>query len=211
MKKIYDISQTLNASIATWPGDCTFELAETLNIKNGASVNVSKISMSIHTGTHVDAPYHFLEQGSTMEQVDLLPFWGPAQVVTIQGEFGPMEVESFSDVDLSLAPRILVRTNVGEQSETLFPESISYPSLELVDYFASHGIILYGVDAPSVDKLNSKTMEVHKALYFNQINILEGINLRDVPDGIYELVAIPRNIEGADGSPVRAALRTMDM
>jgi len=211
MNKIYDISQKLNSSIATWPEDYKFELAETLKIESGASVNLSKISMSIHTGTHVDAPYHYLEQGSTIEKIEILPFWGQAQVVTIQGELGPMEVEDFSHVDLSLAPRILVRTNVGDQSDTVFPKSISYPSFELVDHLANHDIILYGADAPSVDKLDSKTMRVHKALYFNQIHILEGINLKNVPDGIYELVAIPLNIEGADGSPVRAVLRTMDM
>jgi arylformamidase len=166
--------------------------------------------MSIHTGTHIDAPAHFLEQGPTMELVDIFPFWGQAQVVTIQCELGPMRVEDFSRADLSLAPRILVRTNVGVQPDTVFPESISYPSLELVDHLSSHGIILYGVDAPSVDKLDSKTMEVHKALHFNHINILEGIDLTKIPDGIYELAAIPLNIEGADGSPVRAVLRTLD-
>jgi arylformamidase len=210
MNKIYDISQTLNPSIAVWPGDCKFELSETLKIKSGASVNLSKMTMSIHTGTHVDAPYHFLEHGLTIEGIDLSPFWGPAQVVTIRSGIGPIEVKDFSHVDLRIAPRILVRTNLGEQSDPLFPDSISYPSLELVDYFARHDIILYGVDAPSVDKLDSKTLDVHKTLNFNKINILEGITLQNVPDGIYELVAIPLKIEGADGSPVRAILRPID-
>ncbi len=210
MAKIFDISRTLNASIAAWPEDVRFELAPTLKIESGGSVNVSRITMSIHTGTHVDAPYHYLEYGPAVDQIDLLPFWGPAQVVTIQRESGPMEVEDFLHVDLGLAPRILVRTKAGELPDSVFPESICYPSLALVDHFAAYGIILYGVDAPSVDKLDSKTMEVHKALYFNRIHILEGITLKDVPDGVYELVAIPLKIEGADGSPVRAVLRTLE-
>ena len=209
MAKIYDISRTLNASIAVWPGDELFSRAETLQIEQGASVNLSKISMSIHTGTHVDAPYHFMAHGLTIEQMDLSPFWGQAQVVTFQGGPGPMQAADFSHLDLSLAPRILVRTNVGELPDSVFPEAISYPSLALVGQFARHGIVLYGVDAPSVDRLDSKTMEVHKALHRSRISILEGLTLQGVPDGIYELAAIPLKIEGADGSPVRAVLRTM--
>ena len=211
MNKIYDISRKLNTSIATWPEDYKFELIGTLKIENGASVNLSKISMSIHTGTHVDAPVHYLEQGPAIDQIELFPFWGQAQVVTVPAKIGPMKVEDFSHVDLNLAPRILVRSIVGEIFDTMFPESISYPSLELVDHLSVHSIILYGADTPSVDKLDSKTMEIHKAFYLNRINILEGIDLTKVPDGIYELAAIPLNIEGADGSPVRAVLRTMDM
>jgi arylformamidase len=209
MEQIFDISRTLNASIATWLEDHKFSLAETLAIENGAAVNLSKISMSIHTGTHVDAPYHYLNQGATIEQIPLFPFWGPVQVVTVNQESGPMGLEDFSQIDLSLAPRILVRTSAGDLHDTIFPESISYPSLALVEHFADQGIILYGVDAPSVDKLDSKTLEIHKALYANQIHILEGITLKGVPDGIYELAAIPLKIEGADGSPVRAVLRVV--
>ena len=210
MEQIFDISRTLNASIATWPEDYKFGLAETLAIEKGAAVNLSRISMSIHTGTHVDAPYHYLNRGAGVEEMALYPFWGPAQVVTIDQESGPMSVDDFSHVDLSLAPRILVRTNAGDLSEAIFPETISYPSLALVDHFGKHRIILYGVDAPSVDKLDSKSMEIHKALYSKQIHILEGITLKGVPDGIYELAAIPLKIEGADGSPVRAVLRALE-
>lgn len=209
MEKIFDISRKLNPSIATWPADHKFKSARTLEIKKGASVNLSSISMSIHTGTHVDAPYHFLEQGAPIDQLEISPFWGIAQVVTVAGKSGPLQVEDFSHIDLSLAPRILVRTMDSEQPD-VFPTSISYPSLELVDLFTEHELVLYGVDAPSVDKLDSKSMAVHKALWRNQIHILEGITLTNVPNGIYELAAIPLNIEGVDGSPVRAVLRTID-
>ena len=210
MPKIYDISRALNPATATWPGDHRFNRSETLKMSDGAAVNLSRISMSIHTGTHVDAPYHVLEQGEAVDQLDLSSFWGPAQVVTVQAEAGPMAVELFSHVDLSLAARILVRTSADGLPDSVFPEAIAYPSLELVAHFAGHGIILYGVDAPSVDPLDSKTMDVHKSLYANQIHILEGLDLGQVPDGIYELSAIPLKIEGADGSPVKAVLRTMD-
>jgi len=209
MTKIYDISRTLNTSTAAWPGDEPFKRAETLKIEQGAPVNLSKISMSIHTGTHVDAPCHFLAHGPATDQMELFPFWGEAQVVTFQGASGPMQAADFSHLDLSLAPRILVRTNAGELPGSVFPEAISYPSLGLVEQFARHGIILYGVDAPSVDRLDSKTMQVHKALHRSRISILEGITLKGVPDGVYELAAIPLKIEGADGSPVRAVLRTL--
>lgn len=210
MAKFYDISRALNPAIATWPGDHRFVRSETQKITEGASVNLSRISMSIHTGTHVDAPYHVLEQGKTVDQLDLFPFWGPAQVVTVQSELGPISVDDFSHVELNLAPRILVRTKAGGLPDSTFPAAISYPSLGLVAHFAEHCIILYGVDAPSVDPLDSKTMEVHKALYANQIHILEGIDLSQVPDGIYELSAIPLKTEGADGSPVRAVLRAIE-
>jgi arylformamidase len=210
MTKIYDISRTLNPSIATWPDDHRFERSETQKITEGASVNLSHISMSIHTGTHVDAPYHVLDHGESVDLLDLSPFWGPAQVVTVDAGLGSIGVDNFSHVDLSLGPRILVRTKVGDLPDSVFPEAVAYPSLELVAHFAEHGIILFGVDAASVDPLDSKMMEVHKALYANQIHILEGIDLKQVPDGVYELSAMPLKIEGADGSPVRAVLRSID-
>ncbi len=207
---ILDISKTLKPGVAVWPGDTPFELQSVLNIKDGASVNLTTLKLSAHTGTHADAPRHFTEAGSSLEGVDLEPYWGLAQVVTLSKERGALTPEDFAHVDLNLAPRLLVRSGSSARDESVFDEDIVYPSPELADLLRENGVILYGTDAPSVDEVESKTLPGHQALFRNGVAILEGLNLRDAPDGLYELVALPLKIALGDGSPVRAALRTLE-
>ena len=208
-QKMYDISRILSPNIATWPGDVPFSLQGTFSQRKGDSVNVGRFQTSIHTGTHIDAPFHFDSEGETAEQLDLSAFWGPAQVVTVEKEQGPLEVEDLDGVDLEKAPRLLLHTTASEISQDIFPGKIVYPSVSLVNALSAAGIVLLGTDAPSMDALDDQRLPGHAALYRNGISILEGLNLTGVPDGVYELSALPLNIKGGDGSPVRAVLRQM--
>lgn len=208
--RLIDISRSLNPSIAVWPGDTPFEIRRMASLAEGASVNLTTLIVSAHTGTHVDAPYHFMPDGATMEAVDLSTYWGPAQVVTVAKEFGPLGPADFAHVDLTRAPRLLVHSAASSTDPKQFHEAFVYPSPELADFLGAQGIILYGADAPSMDAHDSTTMPGHKALYRNGILILEGLDLSNAPDGLYELVAMPLPVRGGDGSPVRAVLRTLE-
>lgn len=205
--RFYDISRTLFPGMAVWPGDPAFELKPMGSLAEGSKVNVTSLSLSAHTGTHVDAPYHFTEDGDTLEKVELSPYWGMAQVVTVQKESGPLFPADFTAVDLSLAPRLLVHSKTSSADPRVFQNDYVYPSPELADRLGEQGIILFGSDAPSVDASDAEELEGHHALQRNAILILEGLDLSDVPDGLYELVAFPLKILGGDGSPVRAVLR----
>lgn len=206
---LIDISRTLHPGIAVWPGDTRFHLTRTATIAAGAAVNLSTLTLSAHTGTHVDAPYHFDDAGITMEYANLAAYWGPAQVVTVSKAFGPLYPADFAHADLHRAPRLLVRSAASEADPTLFHHDYVYPSPELADHLGGLGILLYGADAPSMDASDSKTLAGHHAMKRNHIAILEGLDLRQAPDGLYELAALPLKVGNGDGSPVRAVLRAL--
>ena len=204
-----DITRPLTPDIAVWPGDTPFQLESILQRAQGAAVNLTTLHISAHTGTHVDAQHHYADNALTMEQMDLSHYWGKAQVVTVTKTAGPLVPDDFAAYDLTLATRILVRTAVADLPHDQFPQTIVHPSPELADHLGQLGIVLYGTDAPSMDDINSKELPGHNALMRNNIAILEGLDLRNAPDGVYEFVALPLKIVGGDGSPVRAALRML--
>lgn len=207
---IIDISRALSTKIAVWPGDTPFGMRTVMARAKGASVNLTTLTMSAHTGSHVDAPYHYKDEGITLEAVSLDPFWGPAQVVTVQKEDGPLTPGDFDGYNLGRAPRLLVHSPASELDPTRFPERYVYPGPELAALLGERGVILYGTDAPSMDALDSKRLPGHNALDQQGIAILEGLDLSRAADGLYELVALPLKIAGGDGSPVRAALRLIE-
>lgn len=208
-QRLYDITRTMFSSMAVWPGDSGFELNPTGSIAEGSPVNTTSFTFGAHTGTHVDAPYHFTDDGITLEQVDLSAYWGPAQVVTVTKESGPLTPEDFAEHTLGRAPRLLVKSSLSAADPRVFHDEFVYPSPELADHLGQLGVVLYGADAPSMDGMEGD-LEGHKALHRNGILILEGLDLADVPDGVYEMVALPLKVLGGDGSPVRAALRAID-
>ena len=209
-QSIINISKKISENTAVWPGDTQVQIETTGSKKEGGIVNVTTLKFSAHTASHADAPYHVVDEGKTLDQLDLHPYWGLAQVVTVNKSDGPLLPDDFKDYDLALAPRLLVRTPIGQLSYKEFPETIPYPSPGLSDFLNEIGIILYGTDAPSVDAIDSEDLPGHKALIKNKIAILEGLDLDLVMDGLYELSALPLNIVGGDGSPVRAALRRLN-
>lgn len=206
---IIDITRTLQPEIAVWPGDIPFELESCLALDRGDLVNLTNLRLSAHTGTHVDAPLHFRPKTTSIAQLPLEIYWGVAQVVTVD-KVGALVSADFDEYDLSLAPRLLLKSRSSKQDPTQFSADFAYPTPEAADFFKQHGIILFGTDAPSVDPFGSTTLEGHQALGRNNILIMEGLSLDGVADGLYELVALPLKIAGGDGCPVRAVLRTID-
>lgn len=207
---IYDISRTLDPSIAVWPGDTPFSLAQILDRQQGDSVNLTTLTISAHTGTHADAPLHFTDNGTALEQMPLHIYWGKAQVVTVEQEAGALTSADFTTFDLSRAPRLLVHSVASHRDPTVFYPDFVYPGSELADFLAEQGVILYGADGPSMDDWQSAELPGHNALLRNGISIIEGLDLSGVPDGVYEFVGLPLKVAGGDGSPIRAALRTLN-
>jgi arylformamidase len=203
--KVHDITLSLRDNLPCWPGDTPFRFDLAWSKIEGATVNVGRLSTTVHIGTHVDAPFHFDQNGKTIDQVALDPYLGLARVVDVRGK-KPITIEDLASFDLSTTPRLLLRTD-GWLDHSNFPESIPVMSESVPAYLNEKGVILVGLDVPSVDPIESKNLPIHHALGSFGIAILESIDLTRVEPGVYELIALPLKIVGADGSPVRAILR----
>ncbi|MDM5433638.1 arylformamidase [Bacillus hominis] len=200
-----DISQPLNNDIATWPGDTPFSYEVSWSKEDSGSVNVGKLTMSIHTGTHIDAPFHFDNDGKKVLDLDIHVYVGAARVIDVSGmeSIGKKELENFN---LEGVERLLLRTSShGKANE--FPEVIPHLRADIAPFLSGKGIRLIGVDVPSVDPLDDKELAAHHQLFKHGIHILENVVLDHVTDGDYELIALPLALTDADGSPVRAVIR----
>jgi arylformamidase len=205
-----DISRRLYPGTAVWPGDSPFTMTQTLSLERGDSVNLTTLTLSAHTGSHVDAPRHFSREGLSIDEVDLRPFWGTAQVVTVDRKDGELLPEDLAGYDLSLAPRLLIHSRASHMDQGGFPQAYVFPGPTLAELLGRLGIILYGTDGPSMDAKHSHELPGHQALWRNGIAILEWLDLSRADDGLYELAALPLRIADGDGSPVRAVLRTLE-
>ena len=206
--KIFDITIPTSAALACWPGDAPFRFQWTCRKADGESVNVGQVSMSVHTGTHTDAPFHFSDAGTTVEKLSLEPYIGLARVIDVIGR-PTIRREHLEPFDLSQTPRVLFRTDAWLDYRR-FPERIPTIEHDLPGWLARHGVILIGVDVPSVDAIESEDLPIHHALGSHRIAILESLCLAEVPEGVYELIALPLKLVGADGAPVRAILRSQE-
>jgi arylformamidase len=204
---LIDISRRLQDGMPVWPGDTNFTFQLSWTKEESGSVNVGKLTLSTHTGTHIDAPYHFDENGKRVIDLDLNLYVGHAKVIEL------LDVESIKKSDLETfhlkgVERLLIKTN-SWKNDSAFPERIPHIEKDAALFLHENGIKLLGVDVPSVDPLDSKELEAHHALHQNSIHILESIDLRNVASGDYELIALPLPLTEADGSPVRAVLRKL--
>lgn len=202
--RIYDISRPVSSKLAGWPGDTPYRFEMLCRLDAGDSVNLGTLEMSPHTGTHIDAPYHFYDRGRRVGDLPLEIYMGPAAVVGVEGK--PRITRADIHPQGLSAPRLLLRTG-GWEDGACFPEKIPVLAEDVPEWLHAYGVELLGVDLPSVDQIDSKDLPIHHALGKHGIAILEGLDLRGVPDGLYELIALPLRLEGADGSPVRAILR----
>jgi arylformamidase len=203
--ELFDISRPLAATTAAWPGDTPTDFRLSWRIRDGASVNVGTLTASAHAATHCDAPFHFDDAGRTVDRLPLSTFLGPAWVVEVSGCPGRWG-SRLEGLDFGRAPRVLFRTG-GWPDSRRFPEAVPVMEPGLADWLGRRGVVLVGVDLPSVDDLDSKSLTNHHALGRHGIVIVEGLWLERVPEGCYELLALPLSLTGADASPLRAVLR----
>lgn len=202
--KIYDISEPLYNGMTVWPGDKAYQYQLTSVIDNDSCANVGSVSFSTHTGTHIDAPYHFDGQGKKVHELDLSLYLGACKVIDLPN-LSCITIYTLQDFELNNVKRLLIRTD-SWTDRTSFPSSFTYIDPSVALFLQEKGIALLGVDVPSVDPADSETLPSHHALHQSGIHILERIVLTDVPAGNYNLSALPLPIAEGDGSPVRAIL-----
>ncbi|GGK16561.1 kynurenine formamidase [Deinococcus malanensis] len=204
---LLDISRALTAAHPNWPGDAPFRVNPGARMAGGDSVNTSELCTSTHTGTHVDAPWHYDDLGERLDAVPLEVYVGTCRVLSVHGS-GMIGSEVFGTLPETLPSRLLLNTGQPEHW-TVFPEDFRTLSPDFVREVARRGVQLIGTDAPSVDPLTSKTLDAHHACQDSGIYILEGLNLSAVNDGEYELLCLPLPLVGVDGAPARAVLRLL--
>jgi arylformamidase len=212
VSEIFDVSRPLNEDLAEWPGDVPFHFQLTKQIAKGDVVNLGKIDMSVHNGTHADGWFHFDSGAETVERVPLENFFGPATVVDLTQKFSSGAEREITIVDLETAsaqlqkaPRLLIKTGIWRDS-IIFPEWISVIAQDVPDWLKARGVKLIGVDVPSVDAVDAKVLRNHHALYAARIAIVESLDLNGIEAGVYNFAALPLKIAGGDGAPVRAVL-----
>lgn len=204
LMRIHDISQPLGTRTATWPGDRRVEVDWSLRIDRGDSVNVAAVTTSVHAGTHVDGFLHVIDGAETAADMPLDAYVGRCVVVDIRGA-DIIDDRAADGLDLRTVERILFRTRRSVNA-TEFPAPFAPVAPAFARLLAESGVRLIGTDAPSVDPVDSKTLEAHHALMGGRVAILENVVLSDVAPGEYTLVALPLRLVEADSSPVRAVL-----
>jgi arylformamidase len=207
--KIHDISLTITPDLPVWPGDPAIQLERVSKMEEGEHNNVSQMAMSVHVGTHVDAPYHFIADGKTIEHLKLDVLIGPAQVVEIPGG-GPL----ITAADLQQAgiadgtERLLLKTRNSQywqQPGLPFQKDFAALSPDGAAYLVERGIRLIGIDYFSIAPFGD-SVPTHGALLGPEVIVLEGIDLSQIAPGQYQLYCLPLKLGGSDGAPARAVL-----
>jgi arylformamidase len=205
---IYDISPPITESQKVWPGDVPPSREIISDVARGGSRTNSILHATVHLGSHIDAPSHFSPDGLSIDEVDLDTFLGPCQVIRV-----PMACrELLTPAHLKtpvVAQRVLFATGTYPDPNE-FHDDFAALSPKLVDWLHDKGVKLVGVDTPSIDLFASNDLPTHKAVLGHKMGILEGLMLEQVPEGMYELIALPLKLVGYDASPVRAILRTQE-
>ena len=208
MKRIWDISPPIHAGSPVFPGDTAYAQQWVTRISPDCPVNVSAITLSPHTGAHADAPLHYDSNGASIGAVDLYPFIGPCRVIHAMG-CGPWVLpQHLEQARSALPPRVLVRL-YDHLPQEHFDEALPAFAPQTIAWLADHGVALVGTDSASVDAASSKTLDSHQVLRQRGMRVLENLMLDDVPQGDYELIALPLKLMQADASPVRAILRSL--
>ncbi len=205
----WDISPPLSTATPTWPGDTPFQEERVWSYGPQCPVNVGRITLSPHTGAHVDAPLHYSPDGAPIGDVSLDTYMGPCRVLHCLDSGALVEPEQLAGRLGQVPERVLLRTYRQAPLAT-WDSDFTAVAKATVDLLASLGVRLIGIDTPSLDPQTSKTMDAHNAIARHGMAILEGIVLDDVPEGDYELIALPLRFANLDASPVRAILRPLN-
>jgi arylformamidase len=212
-RRLWDISPPVHAGSPVFPGDTPYAQHWTWTLSADCPVNVSTLTLSPHVGAHADAPLHYAADGAAIGAVDLEPYLGPCRVVHAL-DAGP--VVTWAQVapalnqpgSTALPPRVLLRTYREHPGDRWDPGLVGIAP-EVIEQLADRGVKLIGIDTASIDPADSKTLAAHQAIRQRGLRVLENLVLQDVPEGDYELIALPLKLITADASPVRAVLRSL--
>ena len=207
-RRLWDISPPVHAGSPVFPGDTAYSQQWCATIGPGCPVNVSAITLSPHVGAHADAPLHYDESGATIGDVSLDAFLGPCRVIHAIG-CGPLiEWRHIAHaLNSALPPRVLVRTYATAPEH--WDGQLTAFAPDTIVRLADHGVLLVGIDTASIDPADSKELPSHQVIRRRGLRVLENLVLDAVPEGDYELIALPLKLTTADASPVRAVLRAL--
>ena len=207
MSRLWDISPPVAPGVPVFPGDAEFALRWGWTMSADCPVNVSTLTLSPHTGAHADAPLHYSPGGAPVGALALEPYLGACRVVHAIG-CGPLvQWQHLAHALQGLPPRVLVRTY--RRAPTEWDPALAAFAPELVERLADAGVLLVGIDTASIDPADSKTLPSHQVVRRRGLRVLENLLLDEVPEGDYELIALPLKLMTADASPVRAVLRRL--
>ncbi len=201
---IYDISPPITELLSVWPGDTPPRREVLMDIACGDSVTLSTLHATVHLGAHADAPSHYGPGAADISSRSLELYLGRCQLIRVVIPKGGLIRPEHLKAEI-LEPRVLIHTGTFPDP-SVFSEDFAALSPDLIEDLHSRGVRLIGIDTPSVDPFSSTTLDAHRAFLRHDMAILEGLVLGDVPDGTYELVALPLKLVGFDASPVRAIL-----
>ncbi|HEY1370827.1 MAG TPA: cyclase family protein [Candidatus Binatia bacterium] len=208
--KLYDISLNLSEDTVRWATSTPFELVARRRMSRGDANNSSGVAMSLHAGTHIDAPFHFVADGETTDGLALERFIGPAVVHAVDAD-RYIEPRHLADLDLNGVRRVLFKTRNSAllRQKNYEPNFVAF-SVAAAELLAAHGLALVGLDYLSVAHAGDEQVPVHRAFLTRGVALLEGVDLSDVAPGRYELICFPIKVRGADGAPCRAVLRDLE-
>ncbi len=203
-----DVSVPLRDGMVHWPGDPECHIKRVSRMEDGAVCNLTHLSMSAHTGTHMDAPRHFVADGKTMEQMPLEPVIGRCRVFELDCE-DQITVEDLKKLKIAPRQRVLFKTRNSTRSWAMDEFDKDFVSIraDAAKYLVDQGVVTVGVDYLSIGGFNKDGVETHQIMLGAGIWVIEGLNLADIKPGYYELICLPLKLEGADGAPCRVVLR----
>ena len=206
--RLWDISPPVHDGAPVFPGDTPYRQRWAATMSPDCPVNVSEITMSPHVGAHADAPLHYDPDGAAIGHVDLTPFLGHCRVIHAIA-CGPLiEWRHIAHALDRLPPRVLVRTYLNAPVDQ-WDAGLTAFAPATIERLAGLGVTLIGIDTASIDPADSKTLDSHQVIRRLDLRVLENLVLDDVPEGDYELIALPLKLVSADASPVRAVLRSL--
>ena len=208
--KLHDVSILISEDMPIWPNDPGISMDLTHSIARGDNANVTRLNMGVHTGTHIDAPFHFEPNEATIDQLSLDVLIGPCRIFEIpetSQAIGPSDLEK---LDFDNHIRVLFKTRnskLWKNGERVFKKDFVHMASEGAKFLIDRSIKLVGIDYLSIENYGSLDHPTHHLLLRNNVVILEGLDLSGVSPGDYELIALPLKLKGADGSPARVVLK----
>jgi arylformamidase len=210
MSRLYDITLPITENMITYPGNPPVQVQPHSRIADGDDANVTALSFGSHTGTHLDAAHHFVDGGQTVDQLPLDVLLGPAVVVQLPDDARAIGRDDLARFELNGEERVLLRTrNSALLHKDEFDEDFAYLTGEAAEYLLELGVRLVAIDYLSIEAFDAHEPEAHRTLLQQEVIVVEGVDLGDVPPGRYELLCLPLKVAGIDGAPVRAVLRPL--
>ncbi len=205
----YDVTLTISETLVTWPTDPTVSIQKTRLISQGDSCNVSELKFGSHCGTHIDAPYHFEQNGIKIDQIPLDYLIGKVTVFAIKNK-EKIDLDDVKSLKLKDKKRLIFKTiNSTYWKLSEFKRDFVYVTKEAAQYLVDSDVKLVGIDYLSIEKFGNKCADTHHIFLRNRVVIIEGLDLTNIETGDYELIALPLKIKDGDGSPARVILKSI--